>query len=269
MDIIRYVRLINAGVDVKSMLGLSAEETGLLSSSGKRLGDFELGALFRIASGLMKDLRFSGSDRVYLEMALLDMVSVIDTPSIAEIIKKIEDSGVTASASEQPRGTPAPREEPQKKTESVAGPAFLNVWNDMLAEFDARKNRLYYILRPVVTSYDGGKVIIKYPEGIDSSTYSKTLDLKTIAFIEKNLSDRMGTGIRLELDTGTLRPEPGHVHPENEAGEEIPEEEPVPLPDEDTGSIPEKDDHTVESQAVKRIQNAFYGQIVKKEKENA
>jgi len=83
MDIIRYVRLINAGIDVKTMLGLSAEETELLAASGKGMGDFELSALFRIASELVKNLRFSGNDRVYLEMALLDMVSVIQTPTIA------------------------------------------------------------------------------------------------------------------------------------------------------------------------------------------
>ncbi|HPS58152.1 MAG TPA: DNA polymerase III subunit gamma/tau [Spirochaetota bacterium] len=269
MDIIRYVRLINAGVDVKSMLGLSVEETGLLSSSGKRLGDYELGALFRIASELVKNLRFSGNDRVYLEMALMDMVSVIETPSISEIIKKLEDSGVTASVTERPRTAPVPAAEPQKKTESAAGPDVLNAWNDMLAEFDARKNRLYYILRPALTRCTGGKIILNYPEGIDSSTYSKSLDSKTVSFIEKNLSERLGTAIVLELDMKPSGTEAVQAPPGKEKRGEIPEPDDSPLPEAEMDTGPEKNDQDAESHAVKRIQNAFYGQIVKKENENA
>ena len=166
MDIIRCVRLINAGIDVKSMLGLSAGETALLASSGKRLGDFELGALFKIASELVKNLRFSGNDRVYLEMALMDMVAVIQTPSIAEIIKKLEAQGATASSPGQKHTAPGP---------AVAG----------------------------------------------------------------------------------FKPEPG------------PEAEPLPLPDNEAGPEPVKQENQTESRAVNRIQDAFYGQIVNKENKNA
>lgn len=269
MDIIRYVRLISAGVDVKAMLGLSAEETALLASSGRRLGDFELAALFKIASELVKNLRFSGNDRVYLEMALLDMVSVVETPSIAELIKKLEDSGVTASASDRKHTAPVPVAEPQKKTESAAGQDIISAWNDMLAELDARKNRLYYILRPAVTSCAGGKIILTYPDGIDSSEYSKSLDSKTAAYIEKNLSDRLGTAVVLELDIKPSEARPVQAFPKNAKREVVPdpEPEPVPLPDEEMeqGQEPGKSENDTESQAVKRIQNAFYGQIVKKE----
>lgn len=272
MDIIRYVRLINAGVDVKSMLGLSVEEAGLLASSGKRLGDFELGALFKIASELVKNLRFSGNDRVYLEMALMDMVSVIETPSIAEIIKKLEDSGVTASVQDQKRTAPQVQAIPQKKTESAAVTDILTAWSDMLAEFDARKNRLFYILRPAVARQSGGKIVLTYPEGIDSSEYSKSLDSKTAAYIEKNLSERLGTAVVLELDIKPSSTGAVQVPPVKEKREQIPEPDDSPLPEAEMDPGPEKSEHheqNAQSQAVKRIQSAFYGQIVKKENENA
>lgn len=273
MDIIRYVRLINAGIDVKSMLGLSVEETALLSSSGKRLGDFELGALFKIASELVKNLRFSGNDRVYLEMALMDMVSVIQTPSIAEIIKKLEDQGVTVSSQDQKHTAPAPAAEAQKKNENLSANNVIQAWSEMLAEFDARKNRLYYILRPAVAVYDGAKLVLSYPEGIDSSTYSKSLDSKTAAYIQKNLSDRLGTAVQVELN---IKPQASGI-PDDTPGPAVtgfkpepgPEPEPLPLPDDEAGTEPVKKENKTESQAVNRIQNAFYGQIVKKENENA
>ncbi len=268
MDIIRCVRLINAGVDVKSMLGLSSDEASMLADAGRRLGDFELGALFRIASDLMKNLRFSGNDRVFLEMALLDMVSVIQTPSVAEIIKKIEESGVTASSLQETRPLPAQKADPQKKNENPGLQDVMNSWKDLLAELDAKKNRLYFILRPAIVSLKGNTLALSYPDGIDVATYSKTLDLKTAGYIEKNLSERTGYAIKLELPAVPAATVASPA-PEKAVRQQEYEPEPSPPPEEEMISAPETDEHKVESHAVKRIQDAFYGKIVKKENDNA
>ena len=92
IDIIRALRLINGGVDIQAILGLSVEEIKGLKSAAGRFNDEELSRFFVYATDLVKNLRFSGSERVYLEMTLLDMVSVRKTPSIAEIIKYLENN---------------------------------------------------------------------------------------------------------------------------------------------------------------------------------
>ena len=270
MDIIRYIRLINAGVDVKTMLGLSDEETRLLSDAGKRLGDFELSALFRVASDLVKNLRFSGNDRVYLEMALLDMVSVIKTPSIAEIIGRIEESQGKNEAPGPERTAARPAAQPEKKTDFPAEQDVMEAWNAMLDEYNARKNGLYFILRPGLIKYSAGRIVLSYPEGINPDDYSKKLDSKTAAFIEKNLSERLECGIKLEIAAAAAEQEarPAAKAKKENAPDDY-EPEPSPLPEPETAREPQKNVHHAESQAVKRIQDAFYGQIVKKENENA
>ena len=90
IEVIRSLRLINSGVDIQAILGLSAEEMKSLRNAAIKFSDEELSRFFVIGADLVKNLRFSGNDRVYLEMTLLDMVSVRKTPSITEIIKHLE-----------------------------------------------------------------------------------------------------------------------------------------------------------------------------------
>jgi DNA polymerase-3 subunit gamma/tau len=90
IDIIRALRLINGGVDIQAILGLSNEEIKGLKSAAARFNDEELSRFFVYVTDLVKNLKFSGSERVYLEMTLLDMVSLRKTPSITEIIKYLE-----------------------------------------------------------------------------------------------------------------------------------------------------------------------------------
>ena len=92
VDIIRSLRLIHAGVDIQAILGLSGEEIKSLKNTADRFNDEELSRFFVHVSDLVKNLRFSGNERVYLEMTLLDMVSVRKTPSIAEIIKYLQNN---------------------------------------------------------------------------------------------------------------------------------------------------------------------------------
>ena len=92
IDIIRALRLIKAGIDIQTILGLSNEEIKGLKSAADRFNDEELSRFFVYVTDLVKNLKFSGTERVYLEMTLLDMVSVKKTPSIAEILKYLENS---------------------------------------------------------------------------------------------------------------------------------------------------------------------------------
>jgi len=100
IDIIRSLRLINGGVDIQAILGLSNEEIKGLKNTSDRFNDEELSRFFVYVTDLVKNLRFSGSERVYLEMTLLDMVSLRKAPTIAEIIKYLENGSENDTISE-------------------------------------------------------------------------------------------------------------------------------------------------------------------------
>ncbi len=89
VDVIRALRLIRHGIVVKEILGLSEEESGRLSKIAEGLFDEELSLFFRISSEMLGELRFSVNERIHLEMALLDMITVKETPSLAAIIEKL------------------------------------------------------------------------------------------------------------------------------------------------------------------------------------
>jgi len=145
IEVIRSLRLINSGVDIQGILGLSSEEMKSLQNAAVKFSDEELGRFFVNGADLVKNLRFSGNDRVYLEMTLLDMVSVRKTPSIAEIIKHLE-SGTAVTPPEPVKNT-------DKKSETTAksgstGPADINeAWNRFLKDLEVKKDKLYFILR--------------------------------------------------------------------------------------------------------------------------
>ena len=89
INIIRTVRLICNGIALKDILGFSDDEVTELKKAGEKFSDEELSLIYRIAVDLESSLRLSNDERINLEMALLDMVNVKKSPSLASILKKI------------------------------------------------------------------------------------------------------------------------------------------------------------------------------------
>jgi len=272
LDTVRSLRLIKNGIDVQNLLGLSADEIGGLKSAVQPFDDEELSRIFKTASELVRNLRFSGNDRVYLEMALLDMAAIVSTPSISDIIRRLEEDGASeahqaghAPVSQPMQGRPAAGRPAQDKSEEGdAGGRALGAWRDMLSDLELKKNRLHLILRPAkVTCGEAGVLTLSYPEGVDSAAYIKTLDAPAVAFIESNLSRRAGFAVKVLLSGQSSALPPVRVN------EPSPEEAGVdgddsPLPEAEMIQKPESEDYRVESPAVSKIQNAFYGEIIKK-----
>jgi len=271
VDSIRSLRLLRNGIDLQGLLGLSPDEIDGLKSSSAGFGDEELSRIFKLAADLVKNLRFSGNDRVYLEMALLDIAAVIDTPSIADIIKRLEEGG-TAEQSGQPA---APQISDQLKSSQAKTPApeipvkknseFNEAWEDMLREMSSKQNTLHKALRAAVVAIDSGTVTVNFSSGIDASGYIKILDAGAIALIEKNLSLKTGSVIKVAVKGGgAVRPPAKKAEPEIYGNDQDAEGDNPPVPDAEMIRSPEKEDYNVESQAVKKLQDAFYGQIIKK-----
>lgn len=271
VDSVRSLRLIRNGIDVQSLLGLSPDEINGLKSASSGFGDEELSRIFKLAAELVKNLRFSGNDRVYLEMTLLDMVAVIDTPSIADIIKRLEE-GEGASHSAQPA---APQASAQGGNESRRSPVsdlsgkkpleFSEAWEQMLSEMALKQNMLHKILRSASVSHESGVVTVSYLHDVDASGHIKTLDAGELALIEKNISAKTGSAVKVVVKGAeSVKPPAGKPESEiNDNGQEFEGENP-PAPESEMIRNPEKEDYRVESHAVKKLQDAFYGQIIKK-----
>ncbi len=267
VDSVRSLRLIRNGIDVQNLLGLSPDEINGLKSASSGFGDEELSRIFRLAADLVKNLRFSGNDRVYLEMTLLDMVAVVDTPSIAEIIKKLEEGG-GAQAVQSSSAAPAEAKRSATAPESTSAPEktaeFREVWEQMIYEMSLKKNMLHKILGPAEVAFRSGTITISYPADIDASGYIKTLDAGAIALIENNLSAKMGTPVKVAVKGGDAPRPVKKSEPEIYDGPGDAEGDNPPEPEAEMLRAPEKDDYKVESHAVQKIQEAFYGQIIKK-----
>jgi DNA polymerase-3 subunit gamma/tau len=156
IDIIRGMRLIVTGVDIREAVGYSPEEYRILDECAGKFTDPDLSSFFKIAAALQNDLRFSQNELAVMEMALFDMRTVRQTPSLASLIQKLE-GGVSfpqaavqsAAASVQQRTQPmqnnapadveppsvpielppAPEDVPPPADDSLAGKADLSEYD--------------------------------------------------------------------------------------------------------------------------------------------
>ena len=193
IDIIRSLRLINNGVDIQEILGLSADEMKLLRNSAVRFSDEELGRFFTIGAELVKNLRFSGNDRVYLEMTLLDMCSIRKSPSITEIIKYIESGAVQAPVNAEENHIVSEPVPEVKKTSDIK-----KAWTEFINDLERKKNRLYYLLRPAEAVYNSGVLTLMYPEDLGGANYREILDAETLRMIQERFSGILGSEITVK-----------------------------------------------------------------------
>ncbi|MDR3237448.1 MAG: DNA polymerase III subunit gamma/tau [Spirochaetia bacterium] len=103
---LRTIRLIKNGVSVKGLLGLSDSEGRLFTDTAGLFSDEELSRMFRVAAELQNDIRYSANAGINLEMALLDMLHIKQSPSLSEILKKLGEA--PAGQQEQAAAAPPP-----------------------------------------------------------------------------------------------------------------------------------------------------------------
>ncbi|MCL2026029.1 MAG: DNA polymerase III subunit gamma/tau [Leptospirales bacterium] len=124
-EILRALRLIKNGIPVKSLLALSDDEEKLFSKTAGFFSDEELSRMFRVASELQSDMRYSANAGISLEMALLDMLRIKQIPSLSAILQKMEATGETPPLEPllkipvQPVQTQPAQTEPQAEPEAA------------------------------------------------------------------------------------------------------------------------------------------------------
>jgi DNA polymerase III gamma/tau subunit len=90
-DVLRAVRLIKHSTMPSDILGISETEAKKFKEIAEFFADQEISRMYKLSSDLLSGLKSYGNERIALEMAMLDMINIKQTPSIASIIKKIEN----------------------------------------------------------------------------------------------------------------------------------------------------------------------------------
>ncbi|OHD66850.1 MAG: DNA polymerase III, subunit gamma and tau, partial [Spirochaetes bacterium RBG_13_51_14] len=289
LDMLRTIRLMRNGVLVLELLGLSEEEIGLVKDVTGGFYDEELSLMFRIGDELQMDLKHSNTERINLEMSLLDMIAVKKSPSLSSIISRLEE---TAPASGKDAGhgggrferRPGVEARPAINKKDAAAPAsagppvggIYKHWEDFLNTIKDSKQYLHCILKPSTVKLENDTLHITYPGGADNAYYSRILEARNLDFIKNEMSNQFGRAIRVVVGTdgGTS---PG---PEGGPGEKIdvpadretmmrekntPEDsESIPIPEAEMLRNPGAEEFEPVNPTVEKIKSTFHGQIIEK-----
>ena len=267
VDVLRAIRLIKNDVSMQGILGLSDEELSLFKEVGEKFHDEELSVIFQISSELMRDLRYSSSERINLEMAALDMISAKRGPSLSSLIRRLEaqpvqgekdasDGNVKSSA---PGGNAASavNEEPEIKREVPSGSGIEinaenigDLWNSILDGINGENKKfLFEKLKMAKTEFRNGTLHILY-SSTEGAYYSGILDAQDIDFIKNEIYKKTGRSIAVSV---------GAIDGETPGS-------PVNLPPEGAMMVknPEVDEVENVNPVVEKVKDIFHGQIIKK-----
>ncbi len=290
VDILRTVRLMRNGVSVHELLGLSAEETGMVRDMTAGFYDEELSMMFRIAGDLQSGIRYSSNERINLEMSLLDMIAVKKAPTLSSIIGRLEGAsgapgagpaGPEAGGGGQPkkRAAAVKPAEPKKETvrEAVAAadlPSSKQIyrhWEDFLSAIKDSKQYLHCILKPSTVRLVEDTLHISYPGGADHAYYSRILESRNLDFIRKEMSGLFGKNIRVVVgpespgQAGEQRAAGSGAPGGGRGGENLPDDPgSIPPPEEEMLKNPGVSEFKPVNSTVEKIKNAFHGQIIDK-----
>ncbi|OHD71648.1 MAG: DNA polymerase III, subunit gamma and tau [Spirochaetes bacterium RBG_16_49_21] len=274
LDMLRSVRLLRNGVSVRELLGLSDDEIRMATEASRIFHDEELSLMFRIAVELQGDLKYSGNERLNLEMSLLDMIAVKKSPSLASIVARLEQ--VSSGAADGP-GAPALRPRhgkaeavspaaPEKSAASPPGAAIGKEWEDFLNRIKDNKQYLHFILKPASVEMRDDTLCITYPGGGDLSYYSRILEERSLDFIRNELTRQLGKSIRVLIRSGEALPA-GPPLNESEIDEKSGppgDENSIPVPDAEMLPNPAVEEFERPNPTVEKIKDAFHGQIIEK-----
>ena len=263
-DIIRAARLIKRGIISAESIGLSQAEYSMLKDILGKFSDSDLSAMSRICIALQKDLKFAVDERINIEMALLDMSAVKKSPSISEIIKKLE---LTKNAPFEKSSDPEPVKKTPVETKKIE-PAAVSlkdikaVWADFLREIQTEKGYLFSLVKQCVVELSGEEFSLIFTGGNalnDVGFYTKIIDKNKREIIEEGISRRIGFKVVLKIKTADALK--SSDIPEKQENSET---ETSPLPDAEMLKNPELDELERRNPTAEKIKDVFHGEIIKK-----
>lgn len=274
IDVIRAMRLIRNGVSAAEMLALSASETEGLARITSQFEDEDLSVIFRIADSLSSELRYSGNERINLEMALLDMIAAKKGPSIAKIIRRLEglpEDRVQKKKIEQPVKTGIEKigtgktETGEKNNPLPAD--FSVLWQEYL-DLNNEKS-LYVVLKESRIRFEGDTLTILFHDTSDNSYFARSLDLNARTAIAEYFSGKTGRKITVNVESEKTEVSGNDLKRRLQSDLNSAQEDDSPLPEEDMRKNPDIEGFEKPNPAVEKVKKFFHGEIIDKEKKDA
>ncbi len=258
-DVVRALRLILNRVSVQEILELSDDEVGLFGECASLFFDEDLSVIFQISVDLIRDLRYSSNDRVNLEMAILDMISVRKNPSISSILKRLEggevgDAEVSAPSSAQDGKQKEVRQEKKEdvSVQKLDPEKTQQLWNALLEDIrEQEKAFLHEKLRVARAEYVKGVLHVRF-NGDADNFYRGNINAEDLDYLKKLLYQKTGKHIRIAVDF--VSPPPADAA----GGEE------APPADAQMMRNPEVDEMKTVNPSVEKVKDIFHGQIIQK-----
>ncbi|MBN1500707.1 MAG: DNA polymerase III subunit gamma/tau [Spirochaetes bacterium] len=255
-ELLRAIRLVLNSIELEGFSGYSAEEIIQIKKISSLYCDEEISIFFKILKDLTTDLKYAENEKIFLEMAFLDMAAVKERPSISALIKKIDNNSFQDSGQieEKKNGTFHNRTQMKSETDNdvlikhksaASDNSGSDIWSLFLKSIKFTKQYLYNKLSICTTSIKDDIIIITFPEngGSRMGKVKFSLDSKDTVFIEEQLKILTSRNIKIIFD--------------NKAEE-------VPLPENQMIEDVEHSEINQENPVVSKLVNTFYGQIIEK-----
>ncbi len=264
IDAIRCARLMKNGISIHTFLGLSPVEAQSLRDISTRFHDEELSIIFRIAADLQKNMKFSGNERINIEMALLDMVTMKGMPSLSSILSRLDEAGGLGTGPLPGGGMKDDNRKEQAKTlreysgqqrggeKTAAAVKDVNrEWQSFLSDISSSNTMLHFILKSAEIKLTGNDLFIRFKFVEDDPDYKTMLDSGRISAIRDGMSRRMGRVLNIVHGDGNADRAEAK---ETETKVKIPSEDPQKTLEKSGGKKP----------VVEKVKDLFHGQEVKK-----
>jgi DNA polymerase-3 subunit gamma/tau len=220
IDLLRLIRLARYKVPIQVLSGYSEEEIIQLGEIKDLFSDEELSQFFKIMNQLLYDLKYVNYDRINLEMALLDLVAVKKSPSLASIIKKLEGDSQRTNLPPESKATLRKSDslglgsreflknieekkinEKNSKTKEKKGEKeVLKAWDIFLSRVKEDKPYFYFILNRAKVKVDDNNFSLQYYQDEEKSYYNKTLDQKMLEYIRTSFLDKTDSLSNLKVE---------------------------------------------------------------------
>ena len=230
LDVIRALRLVSNGIDIRAAAGFSPEEYRAIEECSKLFTDADYSSFFKTSVSLQNDLRYCQNEKAVLEMALFDMRAAKQMPSLAAIIKRLENVTVPVSA--------APAASAGQTTPEPAVPGSVNP--ALPRSQDAAPS-------PAAESSP--------IHGDSASVQSSSAQAEPPA---ASIADQTRPSVSPQVtDTDTSSPaQAADTDAEND----------IPPPDDSLAGGPDLSEYETEHHVVEKLKEVFHGQIIEKEK---
>jgi len=207
-----YAMRLSKLADISAILGYSAEEKALLTKTAESLHDEQLSLFYTMLLDCQNQLRFTGNERAVVEMFLIDIMKMLQRPTLATILQQLD------TASPEPvqkknitnhipkkaaiENKDEAKEALDKEPADVDTKTIMHAWTQMLHDWRNARQYLFFKLTNVRTAYVNGQLVLSVMGDSSNGFYKQLLSKEEIKLIEQELYNRSKRNVPIKIKSG-------------------------------------------------------------------